>query len=383
MALSVPTSLRIGLWEAHGRRCTYCGDPLPYRELEIDHIIPQHLRGNLQSLAELLSTLGLARDFDLNDPRNLQPAHRHCNAKKAGMIFQPQNARFYLELASRVAGRVAKEEQEYLRRSRADRILAALQLALESGDLSREQVAELARPARSHDAFEVLKSVEFSSHFVTGLLERAEVAPLLDEALLPRRHGLDELNMANVSGERRTVKTCREWADARTEGYYAMTTYDIKEEAFFKRAYSMIQAFSRASIADTSFVDVGQAGLDSLDLLPVTLLPALSTEGVETLAALDAQGASVGDLIRTGEVKVNEAARNYLSLTYRYMGKAFWAILRADLNGDGIEDMLVSTYDWATQGTFGAGHVTVLARRGADQRFEVVKGIYLLPSGAQ
>ena len=382
MALSVPTSVRIGLWEAHGRRCTYCGDPLPYRELEIDHIIPQHLGGNLQALAELLSTLGLTRDFDLNDPRNLLPAHRHCNAKKAGMVFQPQNARFYLELASRCTGRVANEEQQYLRHSRTDRILAALQLALESGDLSRDQVAGLVSPARSQDAFEVLKSVEFSSRIVTGLLERAEVAPLLDEPLLPRRHGLDELNMANGSGERRAVKTCREWADARNEGYCAMTTYDIKEEAFFKRAYSTIQAFSRASIADSSFVDVWQAGLDSLDLLPVTLLPALSSEGVETPAALDVQGASVGDLMRTREVKVDQAARNYLSLTYRYMGKAFWAILRADLNGDGIEDVLVSTYEWATQGTFGAGHVTVLTRRGADRRFEVVKGIDLLPSGA-
>lgn len=35
-------------------------------------------------------------------------------------------------------------------------------------------------------------------------------------------------------------------------------------------------------------VDVGQAGLDSVDLSFVTLLPALSREGVETLKTLDA-----------------------------------------------------------------------------------------------
>jgi len=188
--------------------------------------------------------------------------------------------------------------------------------------------------------------------------------------------------MVHDSGDKRAVRTCREWAAARTAGFYALTTYDIKEEAFFKRAYSMIRAISLASVADTSFVDIGQVGLDSLDLLPVTLLPALSSDDVEALAALDSQGASIGDLMRTGEVNVVEAARNYLSLTYRHMGEAFWAILRADLNSDGIEDMLVSTYEWATQGTFGAGHTAVLTRRGADQRFEVVKGIELLPSGA-
>ena len=258
MALSVPTLVRIGLWEAHGRKCAYCGEPVSYRELEIDHIIPQYLGGNLQALAELLSTLGLARDFDLNDTYNLLPAHRYCNAKKAGMVFQPQNARFYLELASKLADRVAKEAQKHLRRIRSDRLFAALQLACESGDLSSDEVARLAGLARNQDAFEVLTSVEFSSRIITGLLKRVEVAPLLDKPLLPRRHGLNELKMGNGLGERRAVKTCREWADAKNKGYQPMTNYDIHEEAFFKRAYWTIQAFSRASIADLSFVDVGQ-----------------------------------------------------------------------------------------------------------------------------
>lgn len=382
MRFSVPTSVRIGLWEAHGKRCAYCGDPLAYRELEIDHIIPQHLGSNPQALSGLLSTLGLPFDFDLNARHNLLPAHNHCNARKSGAVFQPQNSRFFLELAARLADRVTSEERRYLRRSRADRILAGLQLALESGDLTREQVAKLVSPERSQDAFEVLLSIEFSSRIVAGLLERTDVAPLLDEPLLPRRHGLDELNMSNGVGGKRKVRTCREWAGARAAGYYALTTYDIKEEAFFKRAYSLIQAFSRASVAESTFVDVSQAGLDSLDLLPASLLPALSGDGVRALAALDAKGVSIGELVRSGEVHVDDASRNHLSLTYAHMGRAFWASLRADLNNDGIEDVLVSTYDWATEGTFGAGHVTILTRRTADGKFEIVDGIELLPSGA-
>jgi hypothetical protein len=379
MALHIPISLRIGLWEAHGRRCTYCGNPLGYRELEIDHIIPQHLRSNGQALAQLLSTLELPSDFDLNDRLNLLPVHSHCNGKKSGMVFQPQNIRFYLELVSRLADRVTTEEEQYIRRSRGDRILAALQLALQSGDLSREQVAKFVNPARSEDAFEVLQSVEFSSRIVTGLLGRAEAAPLLDEPLLPRRHGLDQLRMAHASGEKRSVRTSREWADATSAGFYPLTNYDIKEEALFKRAYSLIQAFSKASVAEASFVEVSQAGLDSLDLLPVTQLPALSRDDVETLAALNSKGASVGDMVRTGEAKIDEASRNYLSLTYNYLGKTFWAILRSDLNNDGIEDMLVSTYEWATEGTLGFGNVIVLTRCGHDEKFQVAKGIDLLP----
>lgn len=382
MRFSIPTSLRIGLWEAHGRRCIYCGDPLAYRELEIDHVIPKHLGSNPQALGELLLSLELPFDFDLNDRRNLLPAHNHCNARKSGSVFLPQNIRFFLELTYRLAERVTSEERRYLRRSRGDRILAGLQLALESGDLTREQVAKLVSPAKSQDAFEVLQSIEFSSRIVAGFLERADVASLLDELLLPRRHGLDELNMSHDSGDKRAVRTCREWAEARAAGYYALTTYGIKEEAFFKRAYSLIQAFSRASAAESTFVDVSQAGLDSLDLLPASLLPALSRDDVRALAALDAKGVSIGELVRSEEVHVDDSSRNHLSLRYAHMGKAFWASLRADLNSDGIEDVLVSTYEWAPGGTFGAGHVTVLTRRTADGKFETVDGIELLPSGA-
>lgn len=379
MPFYIQTSLRIGLWEAHGRRCAYCGNPLSYRELEIDHVIPQRLVSEPKALAQLIATLGLPTDFELNDRRNLLPAHHHCNGTKSGNLFQPQNMRFYLEVAARFAQRVASEEAKYALRSRGDRVLAALQLALESGALSRDQVAKLISPARSGEAFELLKTLEFSSRVVDGLLERADVASLMDEPLLPRVHGLDELRMGRNAQETRSVRTCREWAEARRAGLHALTTYDIKEEAFFKRAYSIIQAFSKASFAETSFVDVVQAGLDSLELLPVTLLPALSGDDARTLRKLEYNGKSVGDLVRDGEVNVDDASRNYLSLTYKYLGKAFWVTMRADLNDDGIEDMLVSTYKWATQGTFGFGDVIVLTRRDVSARFEVVDNVDLLP----
>jgi len=43
--------------------------------------------------------------------------------------------------------------------------------------------------------------------------------------------------------------------------------------------------------------------------------------------------------------------------------------------------MLVSTYKWATQGTFGFGDVIVLTRLGMDEKFRIVDGVTLLPEG--
>lgn len=38
-------------------------------------------------------------------------------------------------------------------------------------------------------------------------------------------------------------------------------------------------------------------------------------------------------------------------------------------DGDGIEDMLLFEYDYATRGTFGAGNIRVLTRKSVDGLF--------------
>src|ERR1700704_1037426 len=106
MPSTLTPALRIGLWEAHKRRCAYCGEPLSYRELEVDHLVPQHLADSPREMRRVLGRLGLPSDFDLNDRRNLLPVHRHCNNRKSGSIYKPENIRFYQELAAGLANQV-------------------------------------------------------------------------------------------------------------------------------------------------------------------------------------------------------------------------------------------------------------------------------------
>jgi len=54
------------------------------------------------------------------------------------------------------------------------------------------------------------------------------------------------------------------------------------------------------------------------------------------------------------------------------MGQQLVEVARADFNGDGIEDILVFEYGYATHGTLGFGGVRILTRRTASSRFEVV-----------
>jgi|SRR4029453_15717578 5-methylcytosine-specific restriction endonuclease McrA len=41
-------SERLAIWEAYGRVCLYCEEPIYWRDLEIDHILPEDLQAVTQ-----------------------------------------------------------------------------------------------------------------------------------------------------------------------------------------------------------------------------------------------------------------------------------------------------------------------------------------------
>jgi 5-methylcytosine-specific restriction endonuclease McrA len=72
---------RVAIWTAHSKRCAYCGEPLKYPDLEIDHILPVSLTKSPGKLEHLISQFALPSDFSIASLRNLLPAHRICNSK--------------------------------------------------------------------------------------------------------------------------------------------------------------------------------------------------------------------------------------------------------------------------------------------------------------
>lgn len=54
------------------------------------------------------------------------------------------------------------------------------------------------------------------------------------------------------------------------------------------------------------------------------------------------------------------------------MGQQLIEVARADFNGDGIEDILLFEYCYATHGTFGFGGITIIISRRADGLFEPI-----------
>ena len=55
------------------------------------------------------------------------------------------------------------------------------------------------------------------------------------------------------------------------------------------------------------------------------------------------------------------------------MGQQLIEVVRADFNGDGVEDIRPFEYCYATHGTLGYGGVRVLTRKDSTSRFEELR----------
>lgn len=131
-----PTTTRAALWQANERRCFYCGDPVAFAALEIDHIIPEGGADCRQLIAEL----GLPQDFDMQSSHNLVPTHAHCNRRKSDHRFSKETLRYYLELAKARQPLVVKELDRLRLQAVNERLLITLAARLEKGLVAPSEV---------------------------------------------------------------------------------------------------------------------------------------------------------------------------------------------------------------------------------------------------
>jgi len=375
-----PTSKRAAIWQAHDQRCIYCTELVAFADLDVDHIIPEHLKEKPEQLTNLLNEYGLS-NFDIDGLLNLVPSHRRCNLQKKGQILQKSRALHFLSIAEGKYDKACRIELGLKEQASKDKFTVLLQIALDEGRISREQLSSLITGCNeSQNMFEVLAAFPFVNSELKGFLSFTDIDSLYDRPILPRLNGLDKLKMGRKTSaeeEKIEVRSCREWAEAVRDGYYALTTYDIKEETFFKRVYALVVALAKAKTPKRSFITEQRVSIANFDLLPVTMLPALCSDNVEELQRFYSEGVTISDLIAQGRVKVVSSSPLSLTLHYDYMGLYLNEILRADLNDDGVEDLLVGRYSWALEGTFGAGGTIALTRLGIDQPFTKTENLEL------
>jgi len=129
---------KFALWLAYKGICYYCKEPVDYKDIWIDHILPEHLLKTPEKLKQILQEYELDSDFDVEDYCNWIPAHWRCNLEKGGTIFDKGTARYYINIAKGKVTTAQEEEQRVIRDLKRGKLLGSLEIALSEGLLSKQ-----------------------------------------------------------------------------------------------------------------------------------------------------------------------------------------------------------------------------------------------------
>lgn len=153
-----------------------------------------------------------------------------------------------------------------------------------------------------------------------------------------------------------------------SEGYYAYTNYDIKISTWFEHQCGLLRALQVAGTPTTSFVSKPRVSILDLNLLPFSFFPVMPQH--ET----DEDARTYQDKVDSGELIVKRIRGNLLTIEEQEgMGQMLIEVTRADFNGDGIEDILLFEYCYATHGSMAWGNIKLVTRLAADAQFSNVE----------
>ncbi|RXH04916.1 HNH endonuclease [Bradyrhizobium vignae] len=140
---SIAPHQRFGIWKAWNGQCFWCREPVAFQSCEIDHVIPLNAVGGGKAAA-VRTHFGLSNTFDFDNYENWVPAHAPCNRSKGAIVIDPAPATsIYLkQIGSKIALAKATADR-VLRDNRKGELLARLQVAINSGDISEAEIQEL------------------------------------------------------------------------------------------------------------------------------------------------------------------------------------------------------------------------------------------------
>jgi len=144
--------------------------------------------------------------------------------------------------------------------------------------------------------------------------------------------------------------TCRVYREMRYEGWYALTSRDMRREAYFVRACRLIEMLGDARPAEISYFGDGEASFDDIESVAAMAMIGVAADASDASAAPEVIAGGDGEwrLVRGDATTVLQE------------------LSAADFDGDSIEDILVFAASAPVEGTARAVAVGLLRKIAAD-----------------
>ena len=219
--------------------------------------------------------------------------------------------------------------------------------------------------------FELVKSIKFADGTEVTSITKADIEALRDRPIDMGGNDTDGVTLTKSRDDKVHVRTCREYDAALEQDYFPDTTYDISMGSWFKYPCKTLNLLEIATIPQQSFIPTSKKEVFNLKLIPLSLFPVLT--GFEQRYGYNIEDVTYQDRVDEGLLKVTDRGDNWFSCEDKGLRQHLTEVARADFNGDGIEDMLLSEAVHATQGTYRTYDLIILTRKSMDGRFEKVK----------
>ncbi len=227
--------------------------------------------------------------------------------------------------------------------------------------------------AASDDGFEICleNKIAFFEGVETGCYSRTEVAAWRDLEVVDRSDEAVMVMMTHPSDYSVNVEqctTCRSFVELRWQGWFAMSSRDIRREAYFVRACGVLDMLMKAQPASENYFEDGAVSPSDM--------AAIGAERI--LRVGDDPATKAGDLVveeysgeagaRTDSQAVEQENAQELGWRLSTAGQEtrLERIATADFDGDGIAEILTFLVAGPDDATASVSTVALLEKDGAD-----------------
>lgn len=353
----------------------------------IDHIVPESLDKNQEAWNTTRTALGLPETFSLQSYENIAASCHACNDRKRDQVLAYGRLSIELAKAKQNSAKVAPLVEKFQQQDTSEKLRLRLLSAVANGEISEADIADVLVKAKQAAGKFPLTFTDLFPNKPIFEIDRQDIDTYLDRRIELGADFPDGLRMVRYPGgptdlkgkeEATSVTTLREYEAAVAAGFFALSSYEMHIEAHnYSRPLTVMRAVSNAMLAERSYIDAPRLSVTDLAFVPATLLFTVndmtSDPEIEDLSP-KLKGKSIEQLSECGEAKVEILGEGTTRIVFDGCFTYLFEILRADLNGDGIEDILIHRGGGPIDGTYRSSSTLAITRLTPTAMFTLAEG---------